>query len=50
MIYCLNTICTSAIIDVEGAFLQGCFEGSKELYVESLMVLMHGTRLMLSYA
>ncbi len=31
---CMNPSWTSAIIDVEGAFLQGRFENGEELYIE----------------
>jgi hypothetical protein len=34
MLYCMNKTWTSAIIDVEGAFLQGRFANGKELYIE----------------
>jgi len=34
MLDCMNSLWTSATINVEGAFLQGCFENGKELYVE----------------
>jgi hypothetical protein len=36
ILFCMNLSCTSAIIDVDGAFLQGHFEHSKELYIEAL--------------
>ena len=34
MLWCVNPGWISAIIDVEGAFLQGKFENGKELYME----------------
>ena len=34
MLWCMNPRWTSAIIDVEGAFLQGHFENGEELYME----------------
>ncbi len=34
MLYCMNRTWISAIIDVEGAFLQGRFMNNKELYIE----------------
>ena len=34
MLYCMNRTWTSAIIDVEGAFLQGRFANGEELYIE----------------
>ena len=34
MLYCMNRTWTSAIIDVEGAFLQGQFVNGEELYIE----------------
>ena len=34
MMWCMNTRWMSAIIYVEGAFLQGHFENGKELYME----------------
>ena len=34
MLYCMNPTWTSAIIDVEGAFLQGQFANGEELYIE----------------
>jgi len=34
MLYCMNCGWTSAIIDVEGAFLQGHFTNGEELYIE----------------
>lgn len=38
MLLCMNLEWTLAIIGVEGAFLRGIFENSKELYVEVPMV------------
>ena len=34
MLLCTNPGWMSAIINVEGAFLQGCFENGEELYIE----------------
>jgi hypothetical protein len=34
MLLCMNPMLTSAIINVEGAFLQGRFANGEELYVE----------------
>jgi hypothetical protein len=34
ILYCMNRTWTSAIIDVEGAFFQGCFANGEELYIE----------------
>ena len=34
MLLCMNPSWTSAVIDVEGAFLQGCFENGEEMYIE----------------
>ena len=34
MLLCMNPDWTSAVIDVEGAFLQGQFENGEELYIE----------------
>ena len=34
MLFCMNPSWTSAVIDVEGAFLQGCFENGEELYIK----------------
>ena len=34
MLYCMNRGWMSAIIDVEGAFLQGRFANGEELYIE----------------
>ena len=36
MLFCMNPSWTTAIIDVEGAFLQVQFENGEELYVEVL--------------
>ena len=36
MLYCMNCTWMSAIIDVEGAFLQGHFMNGEELYIEVL--------------
>lgn len=33
-LHCMNLTWTSAVINVEGAFLQGWFEKGKELYIE----------------
>ena len=34
MLLCMNPSWMSAIIDVEGAFLEGCFENGEELYID----------------
>ena len=34
MLYCMNRTWISAIIDVEGAFLQGSYANGEELYTE----------------
>jgi hypothetical protein len=34
MLYCMNHTWMSAIIDIEGAFLQGQFVNKEELYIE----------------
>ena len=34
MLYCMHSNWTSAIIDVEGVFLQGQFANGEELYIE----------------
>ena len=34
MLYCMNPEWMSAIINVEGIFIQGRFENGKELYIE----------------